>query len=203
MASDHGLEESMSETATHSHTTREPSPWVTRFLAGAPEAGAVLDLACGRGRHMRYALTQGFSVTGLDRDISALADLKGDQRVRLIEADLEGGTDFPLKGERFGVVLVVNYLWRPILGDIAACVATDGILIYETFASGNERYGKPTNSDFLLKPNELIEAFAPLLRVIAFEEGLAERPYLRLIQRIAACGSEHPWAKGAPMELST
>ena len=81
--------------------------------------------------------------------------------------------------------------WRP-----AVC------WFYETFARGNERYGKPANPEFLLRENELIEAFAPHLTVIAFEQGLNQRPHPRLVQRIAACGSEHKWANDAPITLA-
>ena len=193
----------MGQAPSHDHDAPDPSPWVVRFLAGVAPGARLLDLACGRGRHLRYGLELGHHVTGLDRDVSKLDDLAGHGQVRLIEADLETGAPFPLAGETFDAVIVVNYLWRPILADIAACVAPDGILIYETYAQGNERFGKPSNPDFLLKTNELVEAFAPSLVIVAFEHGQAERPYPRVIQRIAACGAEHPWAGAAPLELSS
>ena len=192
----------MTQAPHHDHGAPDPSPWVVRFLAGLAGDARVLDIACGRGRHRRYALGLGHRVTGLDRDISGLADLTGEERARLIEADLETGAPFPLAGETFDGVIVVNYLWRQILPDIAACVGSGGLLVYETFALGNERYGKPSNPDFLLKPNELIDAFARHLTVVAFEHGVAERPYPRAIQRIAACGHDHPWAGAAPLPLA-
>ena len=191
----------MNTCADHRHDAPDPSPWVARYLAGVEAGGHVLDLACGHGRHLRYALERGYRVTGLDRNISRLGDLEGDERVRLIEADLETGAPFPLSTKTFDGVIVVNYLWRPVLGPIVTCVAPDGVLIYETFARGNERYGKPANPKFLLKSNELIKAVVPELIVVAYEHGSAQRPYPRVVQRIAACGREHPWAATDPAAL--
>jgi SAM-dependent methyltransferase len=192
----------MAELPQHDHDAPEPSEWVVRFLSGLEAGARVVDIACGRGRHLRYALEQGHDVTGLDRDVSKLGDLAGRERVRVIEADLERNAPFPLAGETFDAVIVANYLWRPILPDIAACVAPDGILIYETYALGNERFGKPSNPNYLLKPNELAEVFAPMLVIVAFEHGQAMRPYPRVIQRIAACGHGHPWADSEPLDLA-
>ena len=151
----------MTKAANHDHATMTPSPWVARFLSGVPKGGEVLDVACGRGRHMRYALELGYRVVGLDRNISRVEDLKGKDGVELIEADLEDGSPFPLQGRRFAGVIVVNYLYRPRLSAIIGAVANDGLLIYETFARGHERFGKPSNPDYLLKPNELIDAAVP------------------------------------------
>ncbi len=192
----------MGEKQDRAHRASEPAPWVVRFLAPLEPGARVLDLACGGGRHLRGALARGHAVTGLDRDLSGVKDLEGADNVRLIEADLEQPGAFPLRGEVFDAVIVTNYLWRPILGDIAACVGARGLLVYETFARGNERCGKPKNPDYLLEPNELLEAFAPHLAVIAFEHGLAERPHPRLVQRLAACGLKHPWVEEAPFPVS-
>ena len=187
-----------SEDLQREHRAANPSPWVTRFLGGAKPGGTVLDVACGAGRHLRMALEKGFSVTGIDRDLSRVEDIAGRNDVGLIEADLESGHGFPLKDMAYDAVIVTNYLWRPILGEIVGCVAEDGILVYETFALGQEKRGKPSNPDFLLKPNELLEAAVPHLAVVAYEHGVSAGD---MMQRIAACGPEHPWAKGGPLEL--
>jgi SAM-dependent methyltransferase len=184
------------------HGSSQPSPWVTRFLAGATEGGSVLDVACGSGRHMRHALENGFVVAGIDRDLSGVEDIAERRDVALIEADLETGRPFPLKALRYDAVIVTNYLWRPILADIVGCVAEDGILIYETFALGQERHGKPSNPDFLLKPNELLQAALPRLVVAAYELGELPGEHPRIVQRIAACGPAHPWARDAPLSLA-
>lgn len=187
-----------SEDLQRKHRAANPSPWVERFLSGVKPGGTILDVACGAGRHLRLALEKGFSVTGIDRDLSRVEDIAGRNDVGLIEADLESGHGFPLKDMRYDAVIVTNYLWRPILADIVGCVAEDGILVYETFAQGQEKRGKPSNPDFLLKPNELLEAAVPHLAVVAYEHGVSGGD---VMQRIAACGRDHPWAKDGPLEL--
>ena len=131
----------MAEDAREMGTAGEASAWVSRFLGGVRDGGRVLDVACGRGRHLRMALAAGYQVTGVDRILSGVADLSGVAGVELAEMDLEAGAADPLRG-RFGAglydgVIVTNYLWRPILADIVAMVRADGVLIYETFALGN------------------------------------------------------------------
>jgi SAM-dependent methyltransferase len=100
-----------------------------------------------------------------------------------LEADIEGGP-WPLSGQTFDVVVVTNYLWRPLMPQILASLAPGGILIYETFAFGHEKIGKPSRPDFLLQPGELLRTFAPL-RVIAYEDGYWDEP-AKYIQRIVA-----------------
>jgi SAM-dependent methyltransferase len=141
----------------------------------------VLDVACGSGRHLRWLAAQGFAVTGVDRDGAALAASGG--LGRTVTADIETGP-WPLGGERFDAVVVTNYLWRPLWPALLASVAGGGVLIYETFALGNEAFGKPSNPDFLLRPGELLEACRGL-HVVAFEDGVLDAP-LRRIQRIVA-----------------
>lgn len=162
--------------------------------------GTVLDVACGGGRHLRLALAAGHPVAGIDRDTSALADLSKNDRVRIIAADLETGAPFPLQGEKFAGVIVTNYLWRPILPDIVAAVADNGMLIYETFGSGHQ--GRPSRPEFLLNPGELIQAVAGRLTVIAFENVRRGEPH-RVVQRIAAVGPAHPWLAVPPEEVSS
>ena len=181
---------------------KRPSPRVTRFLAGVTPGGSVLDVACGSGRHLRYALEQGFSVTGVDRDLSDAGDLVDRPDVTLLEADLEDGGAFPFAGRRFDGVVATNYLWRPIFPDLVACTGDDGVLIYETFALGHQRHGKPSRPEFLLKPNELLEAVLPDLVVVAYEHGEISGNHPRIVQRITACGRNHRWAKDAPAELA-
>lgn len=181
----------------------EPSEWVARFIGGLAPGRAVLDVACGGGRHLRAARAAGFAVVGIDRDLSGVQDLAGEENVRLLQADLETGTAHPLRdlldGETFAAVIVTNYLWRPILSDIVERVAPGGVLIYETFALGNERVGrrKPSNPDFLLQPGELLQATRPHLVAIAYEHGTVMQPP-RVVQRIVAVGPRHPWLAVPP-----
>lgn len=174
-----------------------PSAWVRRYLSGVPAGGRVLDVACGSGRHLRLALEHGHEVVGLDRDLSGVADLQEHPGVELVAADLEDGRPFPFRGRTFAGVIVTKYLWRPILPDIVACVAGDGLLIYETFAAGNERFGRPANPDFLLDPGELIDAVRGRLVPMAFEHVTVIDPQ-RIVQRIAAVGPDHPWLQDPP-----
>ncbi|MDB5871952.1 MAG: hypothetical protein JWQ07_1394 [Ramlibacter sp.] len=163
------------------HGTEAPSPWVRRWSRLVPAGGAVLDVACGRGRHMRWFAAQGHPVTGVDRDHDAIDAVAGLSEAVL--ADIENGP-WPFAGRTFAGVVVTNYLWRPLLPVIVQSVAPGGVLIYETFAAGNETVGKPSRPDFLLQPAELIDACREL-RVIAYEDGFLEEP-ARFVQRIAA-----------------
>jgi SAM-dependent methyltransferase len=157
-----------------------PAPFVARFLpqpqalAARLEAGenppTALDLACGAGRHTRLLAQRGYRVVALDGDVSGVADLAGDDAVEVVAADLENGRPFPLAGRRFGVVVVTNYLHRPVLDDIVAAVAHGGRLLYETFSVDQPAFGRPTNPDFLLAHGELLEVVGGRLRVIAYED---------------------------------
>jgi len=166
--------------------TRLPPPaeWVTRFAGRVPPGGAVLDLACGGGRNGRHFLERGHRVAFLDKDISALADLAGCADAEIMALDLETAEGWPLGSRQFDGVVVTNYLWRPILPDIVAAVAPGGILIYETFAEGNEAFGRPRNPDFLLRAGELLEAVRGKLQFVAYGQCIQENK--RVVQHIAA-----------------
>lgn len=165
------------------HEGTAPSPWVVRWTQLVEPGATVLDIACGRGRHLRWFVGRGHAVTGIDRDGEALATLSGAHE--LIEADIEAGP-WPLAGRSFGAVIVTNYLWRPLMPRVLESVAPGGVLIYETFAAGNETVGRPARADFLLEPGELLKACAaPEWRVVAFEDGFLGDPD-RFVQRIAA-----------------
>ena len=146
----------------------------------------MLDVACGSGRHTRLFLDAGHPVTAVDRDVSGVEDLRSHPDLDVVEADLEDGRPFPLAGRSFAAVVVTNYLWRPIVPDLVAAVAGEGVLIYETFTRDNERFGPPHNPDFLLRPGELLEAVAGELRVLAYEDLVVEEPRLAAVQRICA-----------------
>ena len=158
-----------------------PSAWVRRWSHLVPSGARVLDVACGSGRHVRWFAQRGCAVTGVDRDPLATQPLRA--LAEIIVADIEAGP-WPLAGRSFDAVVVTNYLWRPRLPDIVASVAAGGVLIYETFAIGNERVGKPSNPDFLLLAGELLGATAGL-RVVAYEDGFEAAPE-RFVQRIVA-----------------
>ncbi|MDB5894680.1 MAG: SAM-dependent methyltransferase [Rhodoferax sp.] len=158
-----------------------------RWSSLVPASGTLLDVACGGGRHMRWFASRGHAVTGVDRSAEALDALKADFETVL--ADIENGP-WPLEGRVFDAVVVTNYLWRPLLPRIVGSVAAGGVLLYETFAAGNETVGKPSRPDFLLQPGELLRAAAGL-RVVAFEDGFVDGPP-RFVQRIAAVRETGP-----------
>ena len=164
----------------------EPSPWVARFAPLVREGAPVLDIACGGGRHSKVFLDRGHPVTALDRDLSRLAVARDSPGFTALESDLEDGGPWPLEGRLFGVVVVTNYLYRPLFPSIIAGLEPGGVLIYETFALGNERFGRPRNPDYLLKPGELLEAVRGKLIVTAYEDIERPPPKRARIQRICA-----------------
>ncbi len=167
-------------------TASAPSAWVRRFAGLVPAHGRVLDLAAGSGRHTKYFNELGRAVTAVDRDVAALAPVAGD-RLEVIEADLEDGSPWPLDEREFAGIVVTNYLHRPLFPHIAAALAPHGILIYETFGRGNERFGKPSSPDFLLEPAELLQvALRYEFAVLAYECGEVTAPKPAVIQRMAA-----------------
>lgn len=168
------------------HGSLGVSDWVARWAPRVVPGGEVLDLACGAGRHARFFAARGHPVLALDRDAAALSALEGVAGVETRVADLEGGRAWPLPGRQFAAVVVTNYLHRPLFGLIAQALAPDGVLVYETFMRGNERFGKPSNPEFLLNPGELLQAFGQVLEIVAFEQGLVERPGPAVVQRLVA-----------------
>lgn len=158
--------------------TLPPSAWVRRW-APRIASGTALDLACGGGRHSRLFLELGLKVVALDR---APQDIPG---ARFIQADLEDGSPWPLPGARFQAIVVTNYLHRPLFPHLVEALAPGGLLIIETFMLGNERHGKPSNPDFLLRTGELLDAFRGLA-VLGFEEGFSATPKPSMIQRLCA-----------------
>jgi SAM-dependent methyltransferase len=164
------------------------SPWVRRFAALIP-SGPVLDVACGKGRHSRFFLKAGRKVTGVDIDLAGVADLLTNPAFEAIRADLEGGGPWPLGGRRFAGVVVTNYLHRPLFPAILGAVEDGGLLIYETFAVGNERFGRPKNPDFLLRRGELLERVRGRFRVLAYEDLEQTEPFPACVQRIVAVNS--------------
>jgi SAM-dependent methyltransferase len=159
-----------------------------RWAERLPSGGRVLDVASGNGRHARFLAGRGHPVEAVDRDPAALSSLAGVSGVSTRCADLEGGP-WPYDGESFAGVVVTNYLHRPLFPHLLAALAPGGVLIYETFAAGNERYGRPSNPAFLLKEGELLEVVRGRLRVIAYEDLHVADPKPAMLQRICAVNS--------------
>jgi SAM-dependent methyltransferase len=165
-------------------TTLDASPWVRRFAPLIPAGGEVLDLACGAGRHARLLVQMDYRVEAVDRNDALLAALDGIEGITTRQADLEGGP-WPYFGRAFEGIVVTNYLWRPLLPSLFACLEEGGVLIYETFMVGNERFGKPSNPEYLLRRGELLDLMHKRFNVVAFEQGEVEQPWPAVIQRIA------------------
>jgi len=172
----------------NAHALQSPSEWVKRWAGFIATGGEVLDLACGSGRHSRYLASAGYRVSAVDREAQPLAELTGVPGVTVQVADLERAP-WPLEGRRFAGIVVANYLYRPLFPHLLEALAEDGALIYETFALGNERFGKPSNPDFLLRPGELLEVVRGKLRVLGYEDLQVSLPRPAMVQRICAVGA--------------
>ena len=166
------------------------SRWVRRFAGLIPPNSKVLDLACGGGRHARYAASLGHSVLAVDKDVSALST-NPTQNIRCLSFDLElsdspSHADWPLAPDQFGGIIVTNYLHRPLMPDLFGSMRAGGVLIYETFAQDNGLFGKPSSPDFLLLPGELLRLASskPEFQVLAFEDGYVSDPKPAMVQRI-------------------
>jgi SAM-dependent methyltransferase len=167
-------------------TIGEPSRWVRRWAHLVEGGGAVLDVASGAGRHARFFAARGCRVTAIDRDAGALATMDGVDGITTCAADIENGP-WPLAADaRFAAVVVTNYLHRPLFPQLLDALQPGGVLIYETFAQGNETVGKPSNPAFLLAPGELLDVVRPQLRVVAFQDGFLAEPRPAYVQRICA-----------------
>jgi SAM-dependent methyltransferase len=172
------------QAASPHHDDLPASGWVTRWAALLPEGSSVLDLACGAGRHARWLAARGHEVLAVDIDGSRFRQVP--LGVSLLEADLEATGVWPLAGRVFDAVVVANYLHRERFADLITNVMPGGLLIYETFAQGNERFGKPSNPAYLLAPGELPRHLGDEFEVLGFEDVEVERPRPAVVQRICA-----------------
>jgi len=182
------MENSPETAKKHRHLRHTaPSPWVCRFAPLIRPSGTVLDLACGGGRHSRHLLDMGYAVVGVDRVLDPIGDIVDNARMEAIEADLEDGSPWPLAGRTFAGIVVTNYLHRPHFPRLLDAVGSGGVLIYETFACGNEEYTRPRNSDHLLMSGELLELVKGRFQVVAYEHGWIDKgPLPGVTQRICA-----------------
>ncbi len=177
----------------HRNLIYPPSGWVVQWAPAIDDRGSVLDVAAGGGRHTHYLIGSALSIVAVDKDVAALAAQTWPDEVEIIAADLEDGSPWPLAGRKFTGIVVTNYLYRPLLPQLAALLEPGGLLIYETFAAGNEKYGKPSNPAFLLRPGELLEfAQESGLTVLGYFSGEVAQPLPAVIQRLAARAPHRP-----------
>jgi len=182
-----------SDPASSRHEILAPSQWILRHAHLVAPGARVLDLACGYGRHARLFAQRGARVLAVDHDTEALAAIDGIAGIETRRIDLEASA-WPFANERFDAIVVANYLHRPHLPRIVAGIADDGVLLYETFACGNEAYGRPSNPAFLLEPAELLAAVGERLTVVEFAQGVVIGDARRaVVQRIAAVGLRRQW----------
>jgi hypothetical protein len=163
-----------------------PSSWLVQNAHVLPRRGKALDGAAGSGRHALLLSAAGLAVKAVDRDTEALGELKAAARrlgfrVETETKDLETG-HVDLGEEAYEIVLVVNYLHRPLFPALARAVRRGGWLIYETFLKAQAERGHPSNPEFLLDPGELPRLVAPL-EVVRQREGEFEG---RMVSAVAA-----------------
>jgi SAM-dependent methyltransferase len=171
---------------------------VVRFSSLVADGARVLDVACGQGRHSRWFAARGCRVVAVDRDTAALDLLSSVAGVTAVSADLET-QPWPFETEKFDAIIVTHYLHRPLFPSLLRALADDGVLVYETFARGNQAYGKPSNPDFLLTEGELLTLIDRTLIVVAFEQGRIESEPPVVVQRLAAVGRRRSWPPRLPV----
>ncbi|MFV3131211.1 class I SAM-dependent methyltransferase [Niveispirillum sp. KHB5.9] len=172
---------------SHALPFAPPSPWIARFAPLVRAGSSLLDVACGGGRHLRHFLDKGVLVTGVDIDLRGVVDLEGRPRVTLLQADLEGAGGWPAALAGFDAIVVTNYLHRPLLPALVGALKPGGLLLYETFANGNQRHGRPSSPAFLLREGELLRlAIEQGMKVVAFEQGEVSTPKAAIVQRLVA-----------------
>lgn len=181
------------------HRPLAPSPWIGRFAPLLPPGAHVLDVAAGHGRHARLLAAQGARVHAVDLDADALGTLAGVSGVATQVADLERGP-WPFADATYDAIVVVHYLHRPAFAELLRVLKPDGVLLYETFATGNEAFGRPSNPAFLLRENELLDIVRERLSVIAFEQGRVDGDRVAVLQRIAAIGRARGWPPPLPQQ---
>jgi len=169
----------------HQPAAKRPSPWVTQYAESVRAGGSVLDLACGGGRHAVFFASRGHPVTAVDIDTQAIRTIADPATIEIIESDLEQGA-WPLPDRRFDAIVVVNYLYRPHFRRLIESLTSGGLLLFDTFAVGNERLGRPRNPDYLLRPGELLLEFGDALNVVAYEHGEVREPDAAVRQRLCA-----------------
>jgi SAM-dependent methyltransferase len=184
------------EVGTHSQRLWQPAPLLARFVtefmpAHQIQPGQGLDIGCGAGRDMVYLAMHGWQMTGIDYIPGALQraqQLASSQHVAVttLQMDLETGQDpFGMFADgQFALICVARYLHRPLFPWLKRLLQPGGILIYQTFMQGSEKFGSPRNPNFLLKAGELAEVFAGAAILLDAVETLDDgRPMSAFIAR--------------------
>jgi len=162
-----------------------PDPWISAHADLVPTGSLVLDMACGSGRHSRLFLERGNHVMAVDRNVAAFDEHPEDPALSVLQYDLEADP-WPFPPQFFDAIVVCNYLHRPLFTPLFASLKPPGILLYTTFMQGNEAYGRPSNPDFLLQPDELNTLLPDDAEIIEFVQGPVGEPVTAVRQSIAA-----------------
>ena len=163
----------------------EPSPWIIKQVEIVQKRKKIniLDFASGGGRHSINLANNRRFITAIDKDRSKLELYKNIKNINLICFDLERNDKWPLEKESFDIIIVTNYLYRPRIKELGRFLKTDGFLFYETFAVGNEKYGKPSNPAYLLKHMELLKTFKNDFETMYYFQGKTIENKVAIIQR--------------------
>ena len=163
----------------------KPSSWIIEQINDLKinKKINVLDFASGNGRHSIKLSKKYSMITAIDKDINKLNMYKDVENINTICFDLETDEEWPLEKESFDVIIVTNYLYRPRIKELANLLKKDGFLLYETFAVGNEKYGKPSNPDYVLNKKELINIFKSKFEVIYYFQGKVIYDKISIVQR--------------------
>jgi len=162
------------------------SNWVKRCFEKIPiSQGYVLDLACGRGRHSIFLSDLGFKVLSVDIDKNSLNCFNGKFIIKKV-IDVENINNWPLEERKFSAIVVTYFLNRTIFPLILSSIKKGGYLIYETFSEGQQKIGKPSNPDFILKSRELLK-LSSKMQLLTYENIYIENPSKHaFLQRIFA-----------------
>ena len=164
------------------------STWVTYCTNLINKKSKILDVACGSGRHAKFLIQKGHFVTGID--INPKFELNADDQKnnKIIKYDLENNV-WPFETDSFDCILVTNYLHRALFPFFIKSVKQNGFIIYETFSLGNEKFGKPSNPDYLLDNNELLNLLKHEMRIISYQDGIVLNNVQKYVQRVFAIKS--------------
>ena len=157
------------------------STWVEGAEKWLPKQGVALDVAAGKGRHTVHLNQAGLDVVAVDINIADLQALSSPS-VSVVSADLEGEA-WPFQADAYDLILGVNYLHRPLFSSVRDSLKPGGIVIWDTFAAGNEKYGRPSNPNFLLQEGELLKFFEGF-QILDFADGFVETPKPAMRQSI-------------------
>ena len=164
----------------------KPSSWVKKVIENIEPGGSLIDIACGKGRHSVY-LSQKFYVYAVDINNDHLNKLNSFHNLETVYQDLESDEEWKFSKREFNIVLVTNYLFREKILDLFKLVKLNGYIIYETFAIGNEKFGKPTNPKYLLKSEELLKIKPKNFETVEFfEDIIIENSKKSKVQRLLA-----------------